>query len=279
MLKWHGVEIIKITYINIINSSIIVLNAIIYHQYYNITQLNNMPRHRGISAKRKRIKVTATSIHDNAPDVPSTDPTPHSNTNRSGNKVARTNKHMSKGVRGIHVRQAIFYHYTYVLDAPFQEHWDSHNGTISIIRKALHLRVSQHRVIKRALDDIVSALKVGKEFDGTYIKHGNCGRKVVILPGSQDETLIANWMEQHCGFCMTTMLINEHRRENGEERVSRYAVMAAFYRLAPQIKVIQKVQSGGNNEGWMNASYNVTKQMQIMLGELSNDEIMTDREG
>ena len=55
--------------------------------------------------------------------------------------------------------------------------------------------------------------------------------------------------------------------------------MSAFYRLAPQIKVIQKVQSGGNNEGWMNASYNVTKQMQIMLGELSDDEIMTDREG
>ena len=37
MLKWHGVKIIKITYINIIDSSIIVFSAIIYHQYYNIT--------------------------------------------------------------------------------------------------------------------------------------------------------------------------------------------------------------------------------------------------
>ena len=55
--------------------------------------------------------------------------------------------------------------------------------------------------------------------------------------------------------------------------------MAAYHRLAPKINVIQKIQSGGNNQGWIDASYNITKQMQIMLGELSDEEIMTDREG
>ena len=55
--------------------------------------------------------------------------------------------------------------------------------------------------------------------------------------------------------------------------------MSAFYTLAPKINIIQKIQSGGNNQGWIDTLYNITKQMQIMLGELSDEEIMTDREG
>jgi len=57
------------------------------------------------------------------------------------------------------------------------------------------------------------------------------------------------------------------------------AVMSAFYRLNPKITVIEKVQSGGYNQNWKDASYRVAKQMQIMLGKLSDDEIMTDKEG
>ena len=75
------------------------------------------------------------------------------------------------------------------------------------------------------------------------------------------------------------MLVNEHRREEGSERVGVTSVINAFYRLRPRINIIQKVQSGGLNEGWMNASYNIAKQMKIMLGEMNMDEIMTDREG
>ena len=57
------------------------------------------------------------------------------------------------------------------------------------------------------------------------------------------------------------------------------AVINAFYCLEPKINIVKKVQSGGNNEGWIEASYNVAKQMQIMMGNLTDDEIMTDRKG
>ena len=57
------------------------------------------------------------------------------------------------------------------------------------------------------------------------------------------------------------------------------AVMTAFYCLQPKIVAIEKVQSGGLNQNWIDASYCVAKQMQIMLGKLSDDEIMTDKEG
>jgi len=51
-----------------------------------------------------------------------------------------------------------------------------------------------------------------------------------------------------------------------------------FYRLKPKINVIGKVQSGRLNKGWMEASYNIAKQMKIMFEEMKIDEIMTDRE-
>ena len=104
-------------------------------------------------------------------------------------------------------------------------------------------------------------------------------RPLAIEEGSVEEELIAKWMESHLGFRMTTLLVNEHRKEEGKERVSVSAVMNAFYRLNPKVSIIEKVQSGGNNKGWIEASYNVSKQMQIMMGKLTDNEIMTDQNG
>ena len=210
------------------------------------------------SAKRKKIDIT-----------PPLSPQIH----------RRTKKHLARTHREtICLRYAIYYQYVDILDAPHPEHWHGQNGTISKIRKCLHLRISQTRTIKKTLEEIVRCMAIGYKYDGlSELTHG---RKTSIIPGSQEESLIANWMESHCGFRMTTILVNEHRREGGKERVSRFAVMSAFHRLKPKVQIIEKIQSGGNNEAWIQASYNITKQMKIMMGELTDiDEIMTDREG
>ena len=85
------------------------------------------------------------------------------------------------------------------------------------------------------------------------------GRHILITKGSIEEELIARWMEAHLGFRMTTMLVNEHRREEGKERVGMSAVMNAFYRLQPKVTIIEKLQSGGLNQNWKQASYNIAK--------------------
>ena len=71
-------------------------------------------------------------------------------------------------------------------------------------------------------------MSIGFNYDGlSELTHG---RKISISPGFQKETLIANWMESHCGFRMTTILVNEHsRREAGKERSSHVVVMSAFH--------------------------------------------------
>ena len=176
------------------------------------------------------------------------------------------------------VRYSIYYFWAHDLDAPHEEHWNGKGGTIALIRKSLKMPINCRFKIRRTLREIMRCLRLGLPFDGN-LHSDSMGRKVLINPGSVEETLIANWMEQHCGFRMTTMLVNEHRRQQGDERVSVWAVMSAFYRLKPKINLIEKVQSGGLNPAWIQASYNISKQMQIMLGRISDDEVMTDSQG
>ena len=137
----------------------------------------------------------------------------------------------------------------------------------------------QRRVIKRTLMEIMRCAIEGIAFDGSIANTKKTGRKIIILPCSAEELLIANWMENHCGFRMTTEMVNEHRRQEGKDKVSVYCVMSAFYRLQPKVNVLVKVQSGGQNEGWITARYNQAKQVEAMLGNLTEDEMMTDITG
>ena len=109
-------------------------------------------------------------------------------------------------------RMAIFYYYVEVLDAPHSVHWKGKGGTISIIRKALFMEAHQRRVIKRTLEEIKRCAVYGLEFNGKIEPKEKLGRKIIILPGSVEELLIANWMEAYCGFRQTTFMVNEHRR-------------------------------------------------------------------
>ena len=174
----------------------------------------------------------------------------------------------------ISLRHAIYYYYIHRLDGPHEEHWGGKEGTIAVIRKHLQLPPHTRRKIRRTLDKIMLCIRTGTPFVGQL--GTTTGRHILIESGSAEEELIARWMESHLGFRMTTMLVNEHRREEGKERVGVSAVMNAFYRLNPKVTIIEKVQSGGLNQAWMDASYNIAKQMQIMLGLLSEDEVMTD---
>ena len=176
-------------------------------------------------------------------------------------------------------RMAIYYHFIKILDAPHEIHWNGKDGTISLIRKALRMHPCQRRVIKRTLQEIMRCATEGIEFNGKIENINKLGAKIIISPGSAEELLIANWMENHCGFRMTTDMVNEHRRQQGDFDVSVYCVMSAFYCLKPKVNVLVKVQSSGHNQGWITARYNQSKQVQAMLGRLSEEEVMTDQTG
>ena len=107
-------------------------------------------------------------------------------------------------------------------------------------------------MIRQTLDEIMLymmlCMRNGVGFDGTLRNKAKIGRSILILPGFVEENLIVTWIESHCGFRFTTEQVNEHIRQQGGIRVSRYAIMAAFYRLDPKINILSKIVSGGHNK-------------------------------
>ena len=118
----------------------------------------------------------------------------------------------------------------------------------------------------------------GEDFDGRIKQKGKAGRNIITSLGSVEESLIANWMEAHCGFRFTMEQVNKHHRQQGLEGVRRYCVMSVFYRLKPKIDILQKIVSGGHNQAWITARHNVTKQMQVVLGRLIREDFLRDPE-
>ena len=43
----------------------------------------------------------------------------------------------------------------------------------------------------------------------------NKGQPALVVPGSTEEAIIANWMEMNLGFRNTTAMVNVHRAEEG----------------------------------------------------------------
>ena len=57
-----------------------------------------------------------------------------------------------------------------ILDALHEEHWDGKEGTVSIICKAMHLRITQARTVQNIMTEIVRCMMLGIEYDGTKEK-------------------------------------------------------------------------------------------------------------
>ena len=80
-------------------------------------------------------------------------------------------------------------------------------------------------------------------------------------------------MEERIGLRYTTLLINFHRQENGENTVGRPTVNLAFRRLQPKTTRVQKIQQGTKNEGkWKEARYLQMKQWLIMLDRIPEEK-------
>ena len=96
------------------------------------------------------------------------------------------------------------------------------------------------------------------------MRRTNPGRPAVIEPGSVDEGLLADWMEDNHGFRQTTIFLNQHRTEEGRMPVRRNAVMNAVDRMNPRINLVQKQFQGGSSDAWVEARKKQTKLLLVM---------------
>ena len=140
-------------------------------------------------------------------------------------------------------RHAIAYHYLIVLGAPPKVDWDGKGGTVGKIVQALLIPPGSSNLVKKVLLDVEYAILTGSEYDGT-VDLTNMGRPSTIEKSSIELQIIADAIKGGQSMDDATVLVNEHRQEDGKEPLGRTAVYKASLSLAPNVTTIQSMSQG-----------------------------------
>jgi hypothetical protein len=163
------------------------------------------------------------------------------------------------------------------MNKPQKKFWLGKTGTISSILKVWKLPQTSRRFIRNILKAATSCVENNMPYLGLTNRNNNQGRPPVIFPGSIEEGIIADWMEDGLGFTFTTRMVNQHRKEEGLFPIGRSAVMNHFDKMKPIITKIQKsCQGNSDNERWMTARYKQCKQYLIMFQKISLPELISE---
>ena len=117
------------------------------------------------------------------------------------------------------------------------------------------------------LKDINKCKELDIHYDGETYQNGDekTGyRFTKIIDGSMEQTIIADWMEVNMGFCWTTDMVNQYRRDMGKTEIGRSAVMG---------KIEKNQQGNKNHASWSLIRKNQTKQFMRMSGIITEHEL------
>ena len=144
-------------------------------------------------------------------------------------------------------RTEIAHVYRFVLHGPPPEEWDGNHGSIRKVCDMFGWKANnhnKHRKIRSIFLECEELLCKGLSFNQNKSKKLRTGRPPVILPGSVEEGIIADWMEANMGARMTTKMVNEHRRSQGLDTVSKNVILRHVKRMTPKVTTIKKKESG-----------------------------------
>ena len=130
-----------------------------------------------------------------------------------------------------------------------------------------NIETKKRRRIRRILNQFEACKAKGTKYDGRDYRKNNRGRPTMIEPGSRDEALVADWLEENLGFRKTTEFLNQHRSDEGRLPVGRSAVMNCFNRMNPRIDLVQKVVQGGDSRDWEGARERQWKRNEVKQGK------------
>ena len=170
--------------------------------------------------RRKRLshpkKTRPSHLVSNTNSNNTSTPTPTQTPTVSPNKFLRTRiQRSTKLVSQKACQLAIASFFIDALGIPPKTEWFGKAGPIATIARTLNLSKGSSWVISNVLNDVTKCLELGIEYTGDKEKDNIERNTRKLKPGSIDEQLVANWMEDGLGFRRTTMLLNVHRKEQG----------------------------------------------------------------
>ena len=125
----------------------------------------------------------------------------------------------------------VAYFYRVILSAPPESEWDGVNGTITRIRMTFNLCSEKKRLVRNTLIRVNQCVALGEQYNGCPLMKRTVGPPVVIADNNAEEALVVNYLEGGFGTRFTTLMVNLHRLDCGQTKVSRSAVMNATKRM------------------------------------------------
>ena len=165
-------------------------------------------------------------------------------------------------------RESIAYVFTHILRAPAENEWKDRDGTISYIQNLLQIPQGSCNTIQKVLHNVVYCSVADVPYDSSIDGRINLGNSSAIKDGSIELQILADALEAGKSMDEATLLVNEHRFEDGSQPVGRSAVYARSLSLEPNVSMIG-TQSQGNrdvNSNYGKARYNYVRHLLVRFG-------------
>ena len=126
-------------------------------------------------------------------------------------------------------RMFISMYFLSVLECPEPGEWTGRGGTIWTIIRELCLKPSMRQKVESVIKETYHNFKKGKKYTG--ISDLRSGRKPIIQKGSDEEKIIANWIERGASLTETTgknYVFNSNSLSN--QLTNTYHILSSLYK-------------------------------------------------
>lgn len=168
-------------------------------------------------------------------------------------------------------RVAIYVYWNDSLGASGPTTWQGRDGAIASIRRELNIPTGSYNTIKKVLEDAWDLHLQGKQYTGTHRSTGKTSNnKPLIAPGSTDEQLVADLIEDGCSIEDTTEYVNIARKADNPNKVhvGESAVRTVILRLNPNRSAVSATAQGSldPDSAWSIARRLQFQQHRLRLG-------------
>lgn len=177
-------------------------------------------------------------------------------------------------------RISICYYFKFVLHEPPQEEWDGKGGAIPTIRHAL--RIPPRTDLKSMLLDFLEHERTGVEYKGDRINGSTLGRPPILTTDSVEAHIVADSIEDGLSVPQTTLMCNEHRRQEGQSALTEAPVYTLVKKLKPKVSSVKKRKQGKKDvdSPWSKGRYRFTTQLlvrfEILRAQKKDDGTVPD---
>ena len=179
-------------------------------------------------------------------------------------------------------RMSIFTYWRDVLGCPGPSTWSGRNGVAGVIHRNLSLKKGSNNMVHKVLRAAWSCQQRGVPYVDNSAQVGSRPHHApLIQPGSVEEQLVADAVEDNVSYKNTVDIVNGHIKavNPNAEHVTINSVKSCVDRLAPDVCAITRTHQGasyGRETAWAKARYQQFQQHRLRMGRVKLEDLSVE---